>query len=114
MIRDIRTNRRESIQENDVAEDASSSIRNMGIGPDQTIPLQEFIRAVATLKLCGTSMKETFSWKSINPKQFARCLIEVCEKVLDIFEAEPHLLILSSPVYILGNLHWNLKDLLYF
>lgn len=58
--------------------------------------------------------KTAYSWGQLDPALFAKNLIQVCSQVREIFRNEPRLLELSSPVYIMGDLHGNVADLLYF
>lgn len=39
---------------------------------------------------------------------------QVCQQARDIMKDEPRMLELSSPIYVLGDLHGNFNDLLYF
>ncbi|XP_060522120.1 uncharacterized protein LOC132699434 isoform X2 [Cylas formicarius] len=55
-----------------------------------------------------------YSWGQLDPTHFARNLIQICGQLKEIFWNEPRLLEISSPVYIMGDLHGNVADLLYF
>ena len=46
--------------------------------------------------------KEAFSWGAVDMVSVARCFIELCVKVVDVFSAEPRLLEVTSPTYVLG------------
>lgn len=63
----------------------------------------------------GTGYKKgSFSWGHLNCAKFARSLITVCNRARDIMESEPRLIEVSSPAYIIGDLHGNFAGLLYF
>lgn len=54
-------------------------------------------------------------WRSEESRQeFAACLIELCREAIEILQNESTLLRLSSPTYVLGDLHGNYKDLKFF
>ncbi|XP_023310381.1 uncharacterized protein LOC108912646 [Anoplophora glabripennis] len=59
-------------------------------------------------------LKANFTWGQLDPNTYARNLITVCNQVREIFKVEPRLLELSSPIYIMGDFHGNVADLLYF
>ncbi len=44
----------------------------------------------------------------------ASALINLCQQVRDIFLQEPRLLRLQPPVYVLGDVHGNFRDLVSF
>ncbi|CAM9963654.1 unnamed protein product [Ascophyllum nodosum] len=50
----------------------------------------------------------------LTSSQFAHDLIQVCSRVAPIFEAEPRVVMLQSPVYVFGDIHGNLEDLNFF
>ncbi|CAH1113640.1 unnamed protein product [Psylliodes chrysocephalus] len=56
----------------------------------------------------------SYTWGQLDPAQFSRNLMNVAGQVKDIFKVEPRLLELRSPVYIMGDFHGNIADLLYF
>jgi diadenosine tetraphosphatase ApaH/serine/threonine PP2A family protein phosphatase len=58
--------------------------------------------------------KPAFSWGAVDMDSVARCFMELCSKAVDIFSSEPRLLEVSSPTYVLGDLHGNFHDLLCF
>ncbi|CAH1962673.1 unnamed protein product [Acanthoscelides obtectus] len=58
--------------------------------------------------------KANYTWGQLDPANFARNLINVCNQVKEVFRAEPRMLELSSPCYIMGDLHGNVADLLHF
>ncbi|XP_076250134.1 uncharacterized protein LOC143189981 [Rhynchophorus ferrugineus] len=58
--------------------------------------------------------KTSYTWGQLDLTTFARNLIQVCNQVREIFKNESRLLELNSPVYIMGDLHGNVADLLYF
>ncbi|XP_030745239.1 uncharacterized protein LOC115874277 isoform X2 [Sitophilus oryzae] len=58
--------------------------------------------------------KTSYTWGQLDPNIFARNLIQVCNQVREIMRNQARLLELSSPVYIMGDLHGNVADLLYF
>ncbi|KAL1494191.1 hypothetical protein ABEB36_009828 [Hypothenemus hampei] len=58
--------------------------------------------------------KTSYIWGQLDPLVYGRQLIQICNQVREIFRNEPRLLQLTSPVYIMGDLHGNIADLLYF
>ncbi|KAK6625385.1 hypothetical protein RUM43_005682 [Polyplax serrata] len=58
--------------------------------------------------------KEAYSWGSAYLEKLGITLIMMCEQLKEIFSQEPRLLRLSSPVYIMGDLHGNYRDLMRF
>ncbi|CAG9773159.1 unnamed protein product [Ceutorhynchus assimilis] len=61
-----------------------------------------------------TDAKTSYTWGQLDPVTYAKNLIQVSNQVREIFRGEPRLLELSSPVYILGDFHGNIADLLCF
>lgn len=55
-----------------------------------------------------------YNWGQLNADTVGKYLINVCGQVKRIFMKEPRLLELSSPIYIMGDLHGNFADVLYF
>lgn len=60
------------------------------------------------------SRKQPYSWGKIDISNFASTFMTVCEKCVKILEKEPRMLQVSSPVYIMGDLHGNYPDLMAF
>nr|CAH7728330.1 unnamed protein product [Callosobruchus chinensis] len=58
--------------------------------------------------------KANYIWGQLDPANYARNLINVCNQVKEVFRNEPRLLELNSPCYIMGDLHGNVADLLHF
>ncbi|XP_046989251.1 serine/threonine-protein phosphatase SIT4-like [Schistocerca americana] len=50
----------------------------------------------------------------IDPAGFGKAMVTICEMVCDVFRQEPRLLELTSPVFVLGDLHGNFPDLINF
>ena len=46
--------------------------------------------------------QEPLDWGKVDLNALAKCLLSVCHQVEDILKAEPRLLQLSSPTYVLG------------
>ncbi|XP_056644752.1 uncharacterized protein LOC130450401 [Diorhabda sublineata] len=55
-----------------------------------------------------------YSWGQLDSATVGKNLISICNQVREIFRSESRLLNLRSPVYIMGDLHGNVNDLLYF
>eukprot|EP00731_Ephydatia_muelleri_P022738 Em0015g321a len=55
--------------------------------------------------------KAAFSWGAVDMASVARCFIDLCLKAIDVFASEPRLLEMASPVYVLGDIHGNFRDL---
>nr|XP_022916250.1 uncharacterized protein LOC111426117 [Onthophagus taurus] len=58
--------------------------------------------------------KSSFTWGLLDAAVFAKHLMGVCEQVQGMIKAEPRLLELQSPIYVMGDLHGNLSDLISF
>jgi diadenosine tetraphosphatase ApaH/serine/threonine PP2A family protein phosphatase len=58
--------------------------------------------------------KNTFSWGAIDMNSVARCFLSICAAAADVFANEERLLQISSPCYVLGDLHGNFHDLICF
>jgi len=50
----------------------------------------------------------------LNSIQFAKDVFKLCQKVRHIFEREPRVSFVQSPVYVFGDIHGNLEDLHFF
>lgn len=50
----------------------------------------------------------------LQSENFARELIQVSKAVSEIFEQQPRVIFLQSPVYVFGDIHGNLEDLHFF
>ncbi|KRT84794.1 Calcineurin-like phosphoesterase [Oryctes borbonicus] len=55
-----------------------------------------------------------FSWGHLDSELFGRHLMNVCRHVQSIFRKEPRVIELTSPIYVMGDLHGNIGDLIYF
>ncbi|KAL3274194.1 hypothetical protein HHI36_015610 [Cryptolaemus montrouzieri] len=79
----------------------------------------ELIKSLRYMNLVNRQNKaqkkaNQFTWGNIDSALFAKRLITVCKLVNDLLKDEPRLLQVSSPVYVLGDLHGNFNDLLHF
>ncbi len=61
-----------------------------------------------------TVTKEAYSWGQVDMVAMARCLLLICRSLLELLAAEPRLLRVPAPCYILGDLHGNFHDLVCF
>ena len=58
--------------------------------------------------------KEAFTWPSSAIITLGRSILTLCREVREIIRCEARCLKLSSPCYILGDIHGNYQDLLCF
>ncbi|CAF2583062.1 unnamed protein product [Rotaria sp. Silwood2] len=58
--------------------------------------------------------KEALMWVPNSIIQLGRSVINLCKEVREIIQCEPRCLKLSSPCYILGDIHGNYEDLICF
>ncbi|ODN00844.1 Serine/threonine-protein phosphatase PP1 isozyme 5 [Orchesella cincta] len=76
--------------------------------------LKYFEKTVTSKDNSTVIIKLPFTWGEVDRSALGACLITICGLVKDILINEPRLLELSSPVYILGDIHGNFPDLLCF
>ncbi|KAJ9584056.1 hypothetical protein L9F63_021593, partial [Diploptera punctata] len=62
----------------------------------------------------GARSKDAFTWGQIDPVAFGKVLLQICAKATEICRRESRLLEIQSPVFVLGDLHGNLPDLMCF
>ncbi|XP_045125142.1 uncharacterized protein LOC123512695 isoform X2 [Portunus trituberculatus] len=58
--------------------------------------------------------KPALHWGEVDLVKLGQYIISLCAAIRCIFEGEPRMLVLSSPCYILGDLHGNYRDLICF
>ncbi|CAM2698450.1 unnamed protein product [Rotaria socialis] len=58
--------------------------------------------------------KDALVWSPYSTNQLGRTVITLCKEVREMIRCEPRCLKLSSPCYILGDLHGNYEDLICF
>ncbi|XP_035226625.1 uncharacterized protein LOC118198953 isoform X3 [Stegodyphus dumicola] len=58
--------------------------------------------------------KEAFSWGATDRGALARCLLTICHTVYEILSREKRLIRVTSPTYVLGDIHGNFSDLVCF
>ncbi len=58
--------------------------------------------------------KEALMWTPSSIVNLSRSIVNLCKEVREIIKCEPRCLKLSSPCYILGDIHGNYQDLICF
>ena len=58
--------------------------------------------------------KEALTWPQNSSAGLAKAIVHLCREVRDIIGCESRCLTLSSPCYILGDIHGNYEDLICF
>ncbi|KAI3378771.1 hypothetical protein SNEBB_010406 [Seison nebaliae] len=60
------------------------------------------------------AVKKAYEWGKVDKTAMAKCLLTLCKDVTKVFKAEPRVLRVNAPAYVLGDLHGNFHDLLCF
>lgn len=60
------------------------------------------------------SGKPSLNWGEVDMTKLGQYIISMCAAIKDVFENESRLLWLSTPCYILGDIHGNYRDLVCF
>ena len=58
----------------------------------------------------GAHEKGAFSWGVVDMEALAKCILVICQQLLDIVLDEPRLVVLESPTYILGKFYLLLSN----
>ncbi len=58
--------------------------------------------------------KAAFTWGAVDMVSVAKCFVQICIRAADVFQSESRLLEVTSPCYVLGDIHGNFHDLVCF
>lgn len=85
---------------------------------DQHSLTNELLKSLRYLIALNTTQqagkKTSYLWGNIASSTFCKFFINACQQAIEFFKNEPRLLELTSPLYVLGDLHGNIEDLLCF
>lgn len=58
--------------------------------------------------------KDSFFWTKIDKARYVENILQICDWAQKILSAEPRLIYVQSPVYVMGDLHGNFQDIISF
>eukprot|EP00795_Rhopilema_esculentum_P015161 gene15161-6353_t len=87
---------------------------NMNTPANEMLTGLKYFERPIKVNSAGVNPKSAFTWGVVDMDALARCILVICQQVLDIVSIEPRLVKLESPTYILGDVHGNFSDLVCF
>ncbi|CAG0896443.1 unnamed protein product [Cyprideis torosa] len=91
------------------------SIKGAGASACAPVPFSAATAPGSKASGSTKSPKDAFTWgREIQKTALAQSILQLCHQVEEIFAQEPRLITITSPVYVLGDLHGNYEDLMCF